>query len=235
MLFLAGIVFCAVIEAKALDCSLFLIKLFNDVCSVPVYHETEGGKRKGRKRKGRKGKGRKKKIKIKKKIKKNKNKNKKKKLRKREMRLMIKSVKSLSRSFKSSLAPRTPSAAKNMSTTTTTTSRNRSKSEKSLLDLSEFTPDLIRNFSIIAHIDHGKSTLADRLLEMTGTIKKSNDTKRYMDKLKVEKERGITVKAQTASMFYDHSDGKRYLLNLVNSFCYSFYICFLKLEFRCSK
>lgn len=73
----------------------------------------------------------------------------------------------------------------------------------------------IRNFSIIAHIDHGKSTLSDRILEFAGVIEK-NSGKQVLDKLQVEKERGITVKAQSASLIYYYED-KPYLLNLIDT------------------
>lgn len=84
------------------------------------------------------------------------------------------------------------------------------------LCLKDFNPARIRNFSIIAHVDHGKSTLADRLLEMTGTISTRSKNEQFLDKLQVEKERGITVKAQTASLFYEHN-GVMYLLNLIDT------------------
>ncbi len=72
-----------------------------------------------------------------------------------------------------------------------------------------------RNFCIVAHVDHGKSTLSDRLLELTGTIEPGGQ-KQFLDKLDVERERGITVKAQTCSMIYNHN-GEDYLLHLVDT------------------
>ena len=71
-----------------------------------------------------------------------------------------------------------------------------------------------RNFSIVAHVDHGKSTLSDRLLELTGVIQPGDANKQVLDKLDVERERGITVKAQTCSMFYvDPKSKEEYLLH----------------------
>lgn len=75
----------------------------------------------------------------------------------------------------------------------------------------------IRNFSIIAHVDHGKSTLADRLLEMTGAINRSQGQNQVLDSLQVEKERGITVKAQSASLLHTYDDGNVYMLNLIDT------------------
>ncbi|GMF81399.1 unnamed protein product [Aspergillus oryzae] len=75
--------------------------------------------------------------------------------------------------------------------------------------------DRYRNFCIVAHVDHGKSTLSDRLLELTGTIQPGSN-KQVLDKLDVERERGITVKAQTCTMIYNHN-GEDYLLHLVDT------------------